>query len=94
MSKENIGKLGCLLSIAALLIALVIYPAARWLFFVPVILLGSLLIAGRLRKDPKPSEVADFAEKLLNGNGYGWDVDDYEHINPRDRYFVNFGHRP
>jgi len=27
--------------------------------------------------------VADRAEQLLNGTFGGWDVDDYEHLNPR-----------
>ena len=85
MSKEKIGKASCLLSIIASTIALVIYPAAKWLFFVPVVFVATLFIASRFRKDPSPSHIADFAEKLLNGEGYGWDVDDYEHLNPKNR---------
>jgi len=37
-----------------------------------------------LGKDPKPEAVADRAERLLNGTSHGWDVDDYEHLNPHE----------
>ena len=36
-----------------------------------------------MRKDLAPTEVADWAERLLDGNYHGWDVDDYEHLYPK-----------
>jgi hypothetical protein len=35
-------------------------------------------------KDPTPAEVADLADSILNGTCAGWDIDNYEHLNPKD----------
>src|SRR5947208_1009320 len=82
--EKRVGRFGCLVSILAPILALVIYPAAKWLFVVPLVFVAILFLVGRFQKDPSPGEIADFAEKLLNGKGYGWDVDDYEHLHPRN----------
>lgn len=88
MSEGNIqravARSGCLISIVAALVALVIFPAAKWLFWVPFVYAAILTLASKLRKDPSPSQIADAAEGFLNGETWGWDVDDYEHLNPRN----------
>jgi len=66
-------------------LAVALYPRAKWLF--AFVLLGTALLFNLLiskRHDTKPQEVADRAERLLTGTSWGWDVDDYEHLNPRD----------
>jgi hypothetical protein len=75
---------GCLVSVLAPIIGLVLYPRAKWLF--AFVLVGIILILINIltSKDPPPREVADRAERLLTGHFYGWDVDDYEHLNPKD----------
>ncbi len=35
-------------------------------------------------KDPTADEIGGRAEKILNGEFGGWDVDNYESMNPRD----------
>jgi len=39
----------------------------------------------RFLRETTPEAVADDIERLLSGNYAAWDVDDYEHLNPRDR---------
>ena len=75
--------MGCLTSLAAPAIGLVIYPRAKWLFLFP--LLGSALVALDVwtRKDPIPADVADRADRILSGIYGGHEVDDYEHLNPK-----------
>ena len=34
--------------------------------------------------EPSAGEIADRADTILQGRGQGWDVDDYENLNPRD----------
>lgn len=43
-----------------------------------------LIFAVRSRKDPLPTDVADLAQQILNGTSAGWDIDDYEHLHPRE----------
>jgi hypothetical protein len=76
-------RAGFLVSVIAPIIAIVIYPRANWLF--AYLLLGIVLVvvAVVIRKQPTPTEVADRAERLLNGTCGPWDVDDYEHLNPK-----------
>jgi hypothetical protein len=78
------GGLGCLLSILGPLAGLVLYPRATWLFAFALIGFVVLVLNHLTAKDPTPLAVADRAEHLLNGTAYGWDVDDYEHLNPRE----------
>ena len=82
-------RAGCLVSVLAPLLALVFYPRAKWLF--GLVLIGVVLVVFKVltRKDPTPQEVADRADRLLSGTGGGWDVDDYEHLNPKDPVLKN-----
>jgi hypothetical protein len=76
-------RTGCLVSVIAPIIAVAIYPRANWLF--AFLLLGiALIVLGVVsRKQPTPTEVADRAERLLDGSYGRWDVDDYEYLNPK-----------
>jgi hypothetical protein len=75
---------GCLVSVLGPLIALVLYPRAAWLFAFALIGVAVVVLSHLLEKDPPPAEVAESAERLLSGMFGGWDVDDYEHLNPHD----------
>ena len=77
-------RAGCLISLLAPIFAIVLYPKANWLFALPLAGIGLLVFAILTRQGPTPLEVADRAERLLDGNAQGWDVDDYEHMNPKD----------
>jgi hypothetical protein len=70
--------LGCLMSVAGPLLALVLYPRAKWLFALVLIGLAVLWLNHRFAKDPTPHALADQIENLLNGDYHGWDVDDFE----------------
>lgn len=67
------------------MIGILLYPRAKWLF--AFLVLGVLIVAltKRFAKPPSAGEVADFAERILNGAHHGLDVDRYEHLNPRDQ---------
>src|ERR1700690_2779444 len=71
--------LGCLVSIAGPLLAIILYPKAKWLFALVVIGIAIVILSAWLRKDPTPAVLADEIENLLTGNYGGWDVDDFEH---------------
>jgi hypothetical protein len=77
-------RVGCLVSLIAPIIAIVLYPRANWLFGFLLLGLALLVIGEVTRKQPRPTEVADRAERLLDGNCHGWDVDVYEHLNPKN----------
>jgi len=79
-----LSRLGCLVSVLAPILALVLYPTANWLFGFVVIGIAILVVDRITSKDRSPQEVGEFAERLLNGNDSGWDVDDYEHLNPKN----------
>jgi len=70
--------LGCLMSVAGPFLALVLYPRAKWLFAFVLIGFAILWLNHRFAKDPTPQALADQIEHLLNGDYYGWDVDDFE----------------
>ncbi len=76
-------QIGCLSSVTAPAIGLLIYPRAKWLFLFP--LLGVALVALDVwtRNDPKPAEVADSADRILAGTYGAHEVDSYEHLNPK-----------
>ncbi|MGB9072032.1 MAG: hypothetical protein WCC22_05135 [Terriglobales bacterium] len=76
--------LGCLISVAGPFLALVLYPRAKWLFAFVLIGFAVLWLNRRFAKDPTPQALADQVENLLNGNYYGWDVDDFEMQSIRD----------
>jgi hypothetical protein len=44
-------------------------------------------------KGPTPQELADRAERLLSGSSQGYDVDEYEHLNPKDPHLRELWHR-
>jgi hypothetical protein len=77
-------RAGCLVSMLAPIVAIVIYPNAKWLFALPLVGIGILVLQFFRRKDPTPQEIADHAERLLSGQTARWEVDDYEHLNPKD----------
>jgi hypothetical protein len=70
--------------VLAPVLAIVLYPRANWLFALPLVGVILLLFAILTRQGPTPLELADRAERLLDGDAQGWDVDDYEHANPKD----------
>jgi hypothetical protein len=74
-----VTRLGCLVSIAGPLLAIVLYPRAKWLFAFVLVGIAIVILTARLRKDPTPAALADEIEKLLTGNYSGWAVDDFEH---------------
>jgi hypothetical protein len=83
---QPIFRAGCLVSVVAPIIAIIVYPSANWLFAFPFLGIALVVFGIVTRKQPTPSGVADRAEYLLNGTdgGYGrWAVDDYEHLNPK-----------
>jgi hypothetical protein len=86
-------RLGCLVSVIGPIIAVVIYPRANWLF--AFLLLGIALIGVGIvtRKQPTPTEIAERAERLLDGSCSGWDVDDYEHLNPKNEQLKDLWRR-
>lgn len=75
---------GCLVSVLAPLVGLVLYPRANWLFAFVVVGIALILLNILTAKPPTPQEVAERAERLLSGDYGGYNVDDYEHLNPRD----------
>jgi hypothetical protein len=75
---------GCLLSVLAPVIGLVLYPRAKWLFGFVLVGIALILINILTAKEPAPQELAERAERLLNGHFGGYEVDDYEHLNPKD----------
>jgi len=84
-STQILSRLGCLISVVAPIIGLVVYPTANWLFWFVLVGIAIVALDVMTSKDPLPQEVAEFAERLLNGNSNGWDVDNYEHLNPKDQ---------
>jgi hypothetical protein len=76
--------LGCLISVVGPFLAFVLYPRARWLFTFVLIGFAVLWLNRRFAKDPTPRALADQIERLLNGECYGWDVDDFEMQSIRD----------
>ena len=73
---------GCLVSVLAPVVAIIVYPRANWLFAIPLLGILLLFIGVLTDKGPTAAEVADRAERILNGNFQGWDVDDYEGLYP------------
>lgn len=66
-----------------LTLAVVLYSRAKGLFVLPLVGIFIFVFAILTRKGATPAEVADRAEAILNGNSAGWDIDDYEHLNPK-----------
>jgi hypothetical protein len=78
------SRLGCLVGILGPVAAALLYPRARWLFGFFLIGVAVVILNVLFRKQPLPDSVADHAQRLLDGTGGTWDVDDYEHLNPRE----------
>jgi hypothetical protein len=91
--KRIIFGSGCLISVLGPIVALVLYPRANVLFAFILVGVVVLVIARITSKDPTPQEIADDAEGLLNGWHHGYDVDDYEHLNPRNPHLRDLWQR-
>jgi hypothetical protein len=76
--------LGCLVSIAGPLLAIILYPRAKWLFAFVLVGVASLILRDRFRKDPTPTVLAGQIENLLTGNYSGWAVDNFENSGIRN----------
>ena len=79
-----IFRAGCLVSVLWPLIAVVIYPRVIWLFGLLLVGIALLAIIALKSKKATPQEMAELAEGIVNGTSGAWDVDDYEHWNPKD----------
>ena len=90
---EVATRAGCLVSVLAPICGIVLYPRAKWLFAFMLIGVGILVFNALTYKDPTPRELAELAERILSGSSYKWDVDDYEHANPRDLRLNDLWHR-
>jgi len=78
------ARLGCLISVVAPLLAVLLYPRAKWLFAFVLVGVAVLILIRLSAKDPTPEALADYIEHLLTGDFRGWDVDDFEHLGIRD----------
>ena len=76
--------LGCLTAIGGPILALILYPKAKWLFAFALIGFVIIWLDHRFAKDPTPQSIADQIERLLTGTCAGWDVDDFEMMSIRD----------
>jgi hypothetical protein len=76
--------LGCLVSVVAPVMAILLYPRANWLFAFVLLGIAVLVLNHWLVKDPTPQALADEIERLLTGKFSGWDVDDFESQRIRD----------
>jgi hypothetical protein len=74
-----ITGLGCLVSLAGPLLAVVLYPRFKWLFALVLIGFAVVILSVLSRKDPTVAALADEIENLLAGTYSGWAVDDFEH---------------
>jgi hypothetical protein len=72
-----------LVSVLGPILALVLYPRAKWLFAFALIGLALVIFQIFTAKEPTPQEIAERAERILSGTYGAWDVDDYEHLNPK-----------
>jgi hypothetical protein len=84
---------GCLVSVLAPVIGFVLYPRANWLFTFVLVGIALILLNILTVKGSTPKELADRAERLLTGSYGGHDVDDYEHLNPKDPHLRELWHR-
>lgn len=82
--------LGCLASVLAPLVAILLYPKANWLFAFVLMGIIVLVLNSRLAKDPTPQALADEIERLLMGKYSGWDVDNFESQRIRDPQLRGF----
>ena len=85
--------LGCLTSLLAPLLAILLYPKANWLFSFVLLGIVVLVLNDRFAKDPTPQALADEIERLLTGDWWGWDADDFEHHRIRDPQLKELWHK-
>ena len=79
-----VSGLGCLVSVLGPLIAVLLYPRATWLFAFALVGIAILALNHLLAKDPTPAVLADQIEQFLNGQTWGWGVDDFENQSIKD----------
>ncbi|MGB0043616.1 MAG: hypothetical protein WBP91_10615, partial [Terriglobales bacterium] len=60
--------LGCLVSVIAPLLAILLYPRANWLFAFMLIGVAVVAFNALWAKDPTPQDLADEIERLLTGH--------------------------
>lgn len=70
-------------SVVGPILAFVLYPRAKWLFACALIGLALVVLQIITAKEATPQEIAERAERILSGTYGAWDVDDYEHLNPK-----------
>jgi hypothetical protein len=90
---RRLAGAGFVTAALAAIMGIILYPRARWLFVLPVAVMVLVMLAMLTDEGPSPIEVADRAEALLSGNSWGWDVDDYEHLNPKHERLKNLWSR-
>lgn len=88
-----VSGLGCLISVLAPLLALLLYPRAKWLFGFVLVGIAVLVLNRKVAKDPTPQTLAEEIERLLNGTSGGWDVDNFESRRIRDPKISEFWRR-
>jgi hypothetical protein len=77
--------LGFVMSVAAPLLGLLLYPRAEWLFALVLPGVAIFVLLSRFAPDPTPIGIATQIERLLNRRGFEeWDVDDFECLRIRD----------
>lgn len=76
-------RAGFLVSVLGPILGLVLYPRAKWLFAFALIGLALVVLQILTSKEATPQEIAEQAERILSGTYGAWDVDDYEHLNPK-----------
>ena len=85
--------LGCLVSVAGPVLALILFPRNKWLAAFVLVGFAVLWLNRRLAKDPTPQALADQMERLLTGKYAGWDVDDFEMQPIRDTQLLDLHRR-
>jgi hypothetical protein len=90
---QVLARTGCLVSVVAPIVGAVLYPRANWLFLLVLLGIAIVLFDILTHKDPTPQEVAERAEALLQGTYGKYDVDNYEHLNPKDPSLMDLWRR-
>jgi len=81
---QILAGLGCLASLIAPFLALLLYPRAKWLFALPLLGFAILFANYLYRPGPTPEALARQIGRLMSGTHGEWAVDDYENLRPRD----------
>jgi hypothetical protein len=77
------ARAGCLISILGPILALVLYPRAKWLFALALVGLALVVVQIVTARELTPQQIAELAEHILSGTDGASDVDNYEHFNPK-----------